>query len=344
MPPTQQASKVNGHMMFTPHQNPFIDLLLTTISVINAALKKRQQGALYLRADREFTVGELALVFTTLFSQAMDHDLSHPHSKDSKLLEVFIAHLVNCTQTKEWNTEHEGSSQFLSQQLPRSLVLLFDFGGFQGLWGTSAPLFSDEASEPVFTEAGVEAAVPSGGSCKRIAPCKEPWEKGERQFQEPCSGFVRSSVSVPTQPRCSRGAFPGKQHKHSPSLKLEYSSLHAYFSGIDDDDAKENLHFHLQYSGGGDHIKTKPESALPQCALILPPQTTFSLPSNFSIATRGTAPKSSLQDAAAAPLGNGVGTALSAHRPQPGPAPRPSRPHAHTSRPNAPTAAPRPGP
>lgn len=78
MPPTQQASKVNGHMMFTPHQGPFIDLLLTTISAINATLKKRQQGGLYLGADREFTVGELALVFTILLSQAVDHDLN-PH-------------------------------------------------------------------------------------------------------------------------------------------------------------------------------------------------------------------------------------------------------------------------
>lgn len=99
MPPTRQASKVNDHMMFTPHQNPFIDLLLTTISVINATLKKRQQGALYLGADREFAVGEVALLFTVLFSQAVDRDLSHPHSKDSKLLEVFIAYHVNCTRT-----------------------------------------------------------------------------------------------------------------------------------------------------------------------------------------------------------------------------------------------------
>lgn len=51
MPPTQQASKVNDHMMFTPHQNPFIDLLLTTITVIHAVYKKRQQEALYLGAD-----------------------------------------------------------------------------------------------------------------------------------------------------------------------------------------------------------------------------------------------------------------------------------------------------
>lgn len=93
MPPTQQASKVNDHMMFTPHQNPFIDLLLTTISVINAALKKRQQGALYLGAGRELTVGDLALVFTILFSQAVDHDLGHPHSKDSNL-KVFLTYHV----------------------------------------------------------------------------------------------------------------------------------------------------------------------------------------------------------------------------------------------------------
>lgn len=98
MPPTQQASKVNDHMMFTPHQNPFIDLLLTTISVINAALKKRQQGALYLGAGRELTVGDLALVFTILFSQAVDHDLGHPHSKDSNL-KVFLTYHVSCTQT-----------------------------------------------------------------------------------------------------------------------------------------------------------------------------------------------------------------------------------------------------
>lgn len=80
MPPTQQASKVNGHMMFTPHQSPFIDLLLITISAINATLRKRQQGELYLGADREFTVGELALVFTVLLSQAVDHDLN-PHQR-----------------------------------------------------------------------------------------------------------------------------------------------------------------------------------------------------------------------------------------------------------------------
>lgn len=51
MPPTQQASKVNDHMMFTPHQNPFIDLLLTTITVIHAIFKKRQQEVFYLGED-----------------------------------------------------------------------------------------------------------------------------------------------------------------------------------------------------------------------------------------------------------------------------------------------------
>lgn len=81
MPPTQQASKVNDHMMFTPHQNPFIDLLLTTITVIRATFKKRQQEVLYLGADGGVTVGELGLFVIILFNQAVKHDLNHADSK-----------------------------------------------------------------------------------------------------------------------------------------------------------------------------------------------------------------------------------------------------------------------
>lgn len=40
MPPTRQASKLEDHMMFIPHQDPFIDVLLTAATVIYALLKK----------------------------------------------------------------------------------------------------------------------------------------------------------------------------------------------------------------------------------------------------------------------------------------------------------------
>lgn len=69
-------------MMFTPHQNPFIDLLLTTITVIHAPFMKRQQEALYLGADGGVTLGELGLFFTILFKQTVKHDLNHANSKD----------------------------------------------------------------------------------------------------------------------------------------------------------------------------------------------------------------------------------------------------------------------
>jgi len=75
MPPTQHASKVKDHMMFTPHQNPFIDLLLTTITVIHATFHKRQQEVLYLGADGGVTVGELGRFL--LFNQAVKHNLDH---------------------------------------------------------------------------------------------------------------------------------------------------------------------------------------------------------------------------------------------------------------------------
>lgn len=91
MPPTQQASKVNDHMMFTPHQNPFIDLLLTTITVIHAIFKKRQQEVFYLFGRGwGVTVGELCLFFRILFHQAAKRDLKHINSKDYNNLKAFI--------------------------------------------------------------------------------------------------------------------------------------------------------------------------------------------------------------------------------------------------------------
>lgn len=97
MPPTQQASKVNDHMMFTSHQNPFIDLLLTTITVIYAVYKKRQQEALYLGADGGVSVGELGLFFTILFNQAVKHNLNHENSEDYNQLKEFITYHQHCT-------------------------------------------------------------------------------------------------------------------------------------------------------------------------------------------------------------------------------------------------------
>lgn len=100
MPPTQQASKVNDHMMFTPHQNPFIDLLLTTITVIHATFKKRQQEGPYLGVDRGVTVEQLGLFFC-LFNQAAKHDLSPANSKDYNQLKAYLVYCGYYTWTKE---------------------------------------------------------------------------------------------------------------------------------------------------------------------------------------------------------------------------------------------------
>lgn len=99
MPPTQQASKVNNHMMFTPHQNPFIDFLLTTVTVIRATFRKRQQEALSLGADRRVTVGELGLFFIILFNKAVEYDLDHADSKDYNQLKAFASYCELCTWT-----------------------------------------------------------------------------------------------------------------------------------------------------------------------------------------------------------------------------------------------------
>lgn len=77
MPPTQQASKMNDHMMFTPHQNPFIDLLLTTVTVVHATFEKAAKSLLHLGGDRVVTVGELRLFFRIVFHQAVKRGLKH---------------------------------------------------------------------------------------------------------------------------------------------------------------------------------------------------------------------------------------------------------------------------